>query len=171
MVFFMGDSPVEPFVNFPVPGVNAAITDHFVMLFWDMADKALYKFHNWDRFFHIPVILVAVVMESDKIPIILIDPGSGNHGAPKVAANVFDGCFWVTFAGLGIYVEPFFVLPVAAGLYFFKGRANSGFHFIKQGSAEGIAQEGIVKIIDVAPESVVAVTSFRNKAVDMRVPF
>lgn len=34
-----------------------------------------------------------------------------------------------------------------------------------------VAGEGIAKIIDVASETVVAVSSFRNKAADMRVPF
>ena len=38
-MFFTGDGSVEFFVNLPTPCINAAITDHFVMLFGDMADQ------------------------------------------------------------------------------------------------------------------------------------
>ena len=63
------------------------------------------------------------------------------------------------------------MLPVTEGLDLFKGGAESGFHFVKEGGAEGIAQEGIVKVSDVAPETVIDVPAFRNKAVDMGIPF
>ncbi len=168
MVFFTGNSPVELCVNFSVSGIDAAITDHFVMLFWGMADKTLYKFHNWNCFFHIFAIFVVAVMESDKIPIILIGSESGNYRTPKVVANIFDGCFWVTFVRLGIYVEPFFVLMVAAG---FEGRTGLGFHFVNQGSAESIAEERVVKMVDIPPETVTAVTAFGDDAVNVGVSF
>lgn len=102
---------------------------------------------------------------------IFVNPGRGDYRSPEIVANISDGCLGVAFVGLCIYVETFFVFPVTAGLDFFKRGSGHGFHFVKQGSAEGIAQEGIVKITDVAPETVVAVASFRNKAVDMWVPF
>lgn len=162
---------MELFVNFPVAGIDTAITDHFIMLFRNMPDEPFYEIHNRNGFFHIFVIFVPVVVESNKIAVIFVNPGCGDYGTPEIAANIFDGCLWVAFVGLCIYVETFFVLLVTAGLDFFKGGSDPGLHFVKQGSAEGIAQEGIVKIIDVAPETVVAVSSFRNKAVDMRVPF
>lgn len=162
---------MELFVNFPVAGINAAITDHFIMLFRNVPDQTLYEFHDRNGLFHIFVVLMAVVMEGDEVAVIFVNPGCGDYGTPEITANIFDGCLRVAFVGLCIYIETFFVLPVTTGLDFFKGGSDHGFHFVKQGSAEGIAQEGIVKIIDAAPESVVAVSSFRNKAVDMRVPF
>ena len=42
--------------------------------------------------------------------------------------------------------------------------------FTQQGSAESIAEVGIVEVIDIAPETIIAVTTFRNKAVYVRVP-
>ena len=33
VVFFAGNSPMEFFINLAMKGINAAITDHFVMLF------------------------------------------------------------------------------------------------------------------------------------------
>ena len=41
VVLFTGDSPMEIFVDLPVPGINTAVADHFIMLFRDMADQTL----------------------------------------------------------------------------------------------------------------------------------
>ena len=62
------------FICLPVPGIKTAISDHLVMLFRDMPDEALYEFHNRNGFFHVFVIFMTVVVESDKIPIIFINP-------------------------------------------------------------------------------------------------
>lgn len=48
---------------------------------------------------------------------------------------------------------------------------DSGFHFIKQGGAEGIAEKGIVEMVDIVPEVVVAVATFGNEAMDVGIPF
>lgn len=73
-MFFTGDGPVQLFVNVTVPGIKTAVSDHLVMLFRDMLDEALYEFHNRNGFFHIFVIFMAVVVESDKILLIFINP-------------------------------------------------------------------------------------------------
>lgn len=162
---------MELFVNFPVAGIDAAITYHFIMFFRNVSDEPFYEIHNRNGLFHILVIFVPVVMESDRVAVIFVNPGCGDDGTPEIAADIFDGCFWVAFVGLRIYVETFLMLLVTAGLDFFKGRSDHGFHFVKQGSAEGIAQEGIVEVVDVPPETIVTVSAFRNKTVDMGIPF
>ena len=141
------------------------------MLFWDMSDKAPYELHNRKSLFNISVIFVAVVMEGNKVSIIFVNPGCDSNGTPQTAPNVFYGGFGVTFIWLCIDIETVFVFPVTAGLYLLKRRTGFGFHFIQQSSAESIAQEGIAEVIDIAPETITAVTAFRNQAVDMRIPF
>lgn len=79
---------MEFFVNLPVAGINAAIADHFVMLFGDMLDETLYELHNRKGLFHIDVIFVAVVMEGNKAAIIAVNPGCGDNGAAQIASNV-----------------------------------------------------------------------------------
>ena len=162
---------MELFINLPVAGINAAVADHFEMLFRDMADKTLYELHNRKGFFNIGVIFVAVVMEGDKVAIIVVNPGRGNNGPPQIAPDIFYGSLGVTFIRFCIDIETVFVFTVTAGFQLFKRRADSGFHFIKLGSAESIAEVGIVEVIDIAPETIIAVAAFRNQAVDMRVPF
>lgn len=161
---------MEFFINFPVPCINAAVADHFEMLFGDMADEAFYELHNRKCFFHIGIIFVAVVMEGDKIAIIFVNPGGGNNRTPQIAPNVFYGGFGVAFSWLGIDIETVFVFPVTTGLYLFERGTDFGFQFTQQGSAESIAEVGIVEVIDIAPETIIAVTTFRNKAVYVRIP-
>ncbi len=128
-MFFTGDGSVEFFVNLPVPCINAAITDHFVMLFWDMADQAFNEFHNRKRFFHIGVIFVSIIMESDKVAIVFINPGSGNHGTSEIMPNIFRHGFVIAFVWFCIDIKAFLVFPATAGFYFFKRVSDPGFHF------------------------------------------
>ncbi len=39
--------------------------------------------YNRKCFFHIGIIFVPIIMESDKVAIVFINPGSGNHGTSK----------------------------------------------------------------------------------------
>ena len=62
------------FIYFPVSRIKTTVAYYLVMLFWDMLDEALNEFHNRNGFFYVFVIFMAVVVESDKISIIFIDP-------------------------------------------------------------------------------------------------
>lgn len=136
-----------------------------------MPDKTFYEFHNGYCFFHKCVIFMAVVMEGDKVAIIFINPGGGDHRASEITSDVFYNSFRITFAGFGIHVETFPVFPVAAGLNLFKGWPDPGFHFVKEGGAESIAEESIIEMMDAAPESVVTVAAFGNETMDVGIPF
>lgn len=113
VVLFAGNSPVEFFINLTMTGINAAITDNFIMLFRNVADESLDELHNRDGFFHILIIFVPVVVESDKIAIILVNPGSGDNRAAEIAADVLYNCFRITFVWFGIHIEAIFMLPAA----------------------------------------------------------
>ena len=141
------------------------------MLFRDVLDETFYEFHNRECFFHICVILMPVVMESDKVAVIFVNPGGGNDGASKVAADILYNCFRIAVVWLGIHIEAIFMFPVGLGFYLFKGRPDPCFHFIEKRGPKSIAEECIVKVIDITPESVIAVPTFRDEAVDMGIPF
>ena len=170
-MLFTGNGPVEFFINFPVPCINAAVADHFEMFFRDMPDETSYELHNRKRFFGIGIIFVAVVMEGDKVAIIFVNSRRGNNRTSQIAPNVFYGGSGAAFSWLGIDIETVFVSPVTTGLNLFERRAGPGFHFTQQCGAESIAEVGIVEVIDIAPETVTAVAAFGNQAVDMGVPF
>lgn len=77
----------------------------------------------------------------------------------------------VTGIGFGIDIEAVFVLPVTAGFYLFKGRADLSFHFIEQSGTESLTEEEIVKMLYIPPEPSITISTFGNEAVDMRIPF
>ena len=86
-----------------MPGIDAAIADHLIMLFWDMLDEAANELHGRDGFFYILFIFMAVVMESNKVSIIFIGPGGGNDRTSKISADIFYGSFGSAFAGFDVY--------------------------------------------------------------------
>ena len=63
------------------------------------------------------------------------------------------------------------MFPVAAGLDCFERGADPVFHFIKESGAEGVTKENIVKVMDITPETIITVATFRNEAVDVGIPF
>ncbi len=166
-MLFSGNSTVQLFVRAAVVRIKATVTYHFKVFFRNMPDEAPDKFHDRDGFLYIGVIFVAVVMECDIFPIIVINTGGCNYWPAKVTPNVFDNRFWVAFVWLCIDIEPVFVVSVAECLCFFEGRTDCGFHFIKERGA----QESVVKMFYIFPEIAVAQPTFRQEAVDMRVPF
>lgn len=160
-------------VFYPSPGGvhKCRHNESFCNAFRDMAEEPLNQFHDRDRLLHIFVIFLPFVVKSDKIPVIVIDPGSGDDGTAQVTADVLNHRFRVVFVWVCVDIETIFVLPVAAGLGLFKRGADPGFHFLEHGGMESVVEVNIIKMGDFTPETVIAVTIFRNKAVDMGVPF
>ena len=112
-----------------------------------------------------------VVMESNRVTIIVVYSGCGNYRPSKITADVFDNCFRVTKIRSGINIETMFVVGVTSGLDFFERRSNEGFHFIQECGTESIAKVGVVKMFDMTPEPIITVATFRKKAMDVWIPF
>lgn len=170
-MFFAGNSPPEFLIVLTVARIKAAIADHFIMLFRDMLDQTPDELHDRDGFLDIFVILMPVVMERDKVTIVVVNPGGGDDRPSEIAAHIFDDCFGVTGIGFGINVEAVFLFLVAEGLYFFKRGSDLSLHFIEKRGTESVTEESIIKIFYITPETVIAVTAFGNETVDVRVPF
>ena len=141
------------FVDLPVPGVNAAITDHLKMFFRDMADQTLYKFHDQAGFFYILIIFMAIVMEGNEVTIIVVNAGSRDHRTDRIAFDILDSSFRVTVIGFGIDIEAVFVFPVTACLHLFKRRGDLSFQFIQEYSTESVAQISIVEMMSLTTEA------------------
>lgn len=52
------------------------------------------------------------------------------------------------------------MFPIAESLDLFERGTDPVFHFIKEGGAEGVTKESIVKVVDITPEAIVTVTTF-----------
>ena len=157
-------------VNFAVTCIETAIADHFKVFFRDMADQSFDEFNSRNRFFYVFIIFMTIVMKSNRLSVIAINPRGGDNRTAKIAADIFDDSCRVTKVRLSIDIKPLFMLFVALRFDFFKRGAEDGFHFIKECSTESVTEEGIAKVIDIAPEAVIIKAAFGEKTVDMRIP-
>ena len=114
---------------------------------------------------------MTVVVEGDKVAVVLVNPGSGNDGTAKITANILCNDFRITFIRLGINIESVFVLFVAGGFDFFEGRAKLGFHLIQESSAKSVTEIGVVKMFHITPEAIITVSTFRDETVNVWIPF
>ena len=141
------------------------------MFFRDVADETFYESHNRQSFFHILFIFVMVIVESNGISVIPVNPGSGNHWSAKIASDVFSHCFWIAEIRFGIDIEALFMLGVTFRFHFFERRSNPVFQFIEKSRAESVTEIVVVKVFYMAPEAVITVAAFGKKTVNVGIPF
>lgn len=160
MVFFSGNRTMEAFVNRTMTGINTAVPDHFKMLFRDMPDQAFYEIHGRECFFDIFFVFVAMVVEGDKFSIVLINAGCGYHGSTEIAADVLYHSFRIAFVGFCIDIKSMLVFRVTSSFDLLKRGTKFAFHFIKQSSAKSISKICVIKVGNMAPETIVTVSTF-----------
>ena len=71
--------------------INAVVADHFKVPVRDMQDQAFDKVNGGDAFCDRFMVLMSLIMERHTIPVIGINPGSGNDRSSKISADVFNG--------------------------------------------------------------------------------
>lgn len=75
------------------------------MFFRDVADETFYEIYDRQSFLYILIIFMAVIVESNGITIIPINPGCGYDGSAKIASNIFSNDFRIAEIRLGIDIE------------------------------------------------------------------
>ena len=70
--------------------INAIVSDHFKMLVRDMYNQAFDKVNGGDAFGYSFMVLMALIVEGHRSPIIGINPGSGNDGPAQISADIFN---------------------------------------------------------------------------------
>lgn len=170
-MFFFGNGTVQSFVDFPVAGIESAVANHLEVFFRNMMNQTFYKIHDRQGFFHIGIVFMSVVVESDCLTVIFVDTGGCNDGAAKVVPNVFDNNLGVTYVWFCINIESMFIVFIAKSLHLLERGADDLFHLIEKGGTEGVAKKIIIKMVYTLPKSVVTKSTFGQKAVDMRIPF
>ena len=116
------DGKVELMLFHMLSGIDAIIADLFKMLFRDMLNQPADEVHGRQGFFHIPVILMAVVMKGNRVVfrIVFINTGSGNNWSSEIAADVFNHLSGIAAVGLCVNVESVFMVAVNGGNHFFE---------------------------------------------------
>ena len=170
LVFFFRNDTVQFRIHLTMSCIQTAVADHFKMFFRDVTDETFDEIHDRQGLFHILIIFMAVIVESNGISIISVNPGCSDNGPAKVASNVFRNDFRITKIGFGIDIKSLFMPGVTLGFHFFERRTDPVFQFIEQSGAERITEIVIVEMFDMPPEAVITVTAFGKKAVDVRIP-
>lgn len=117
--------PVQVSINVPVPCIKTVVPGHFEILFWDVLYEEFDEINGGKRPPHKRIVLMPVVMESDCVAVIGINPGKGNGRTSEVAADVPDDGIGVAEAWLGIDVKAIFIIFVYFGLGLFERRAKA----------------------------------------------
>lgn len=141
------------------------------MFFRDVSDETFYEIHNRQSFFHILFIFVAVIVESNGISVIPVNPGSGNYWSAKIAADVFSHYFRIAEIRFGIDIEALFMLGITFRFHFFERRSNPVFQFIEKSGAESVTEIVVVKVLYMTPETIITVAAFGKEAVNVGIPF
>ena len=96
---------------------------------------------------------MTVIVERDRITVIVIDPGSSDDRPAKITANIPGDYFWVTEIRFRIDIETMLMFAVTFGFDFFKRRPDPDFQFIEESGAESTAEIVIVKVPDMTEPS------------------
>lgn len=112
-----------------------------------------------------------VVMEGYVISIVGINSGKSNDGTTKVAADIIDNGFRITEIWFCVNIKAIFVFTVYFRLCPFERGTDAFLKFVEQDSLERFTEVRVVEIFHIAPETVIRISAFGEKAMDMGIPF
>ena len=87
--------------------INAVVADHFKVPVRDMYAQPFDKVNGRDAFCDCLMVLMALIIERHTIPVIGINPGSGNDRSSKISADVFKGDIRRTQVRFGSNIKAF----------------------------------------------------------------
>ena len=151
--------------------IEAIVTQHFKMLFGDVNDETFYKIKNRETFRNRLIIFVSSVMKGNGITIVAINTRGSDNRSTEISADIFDGDVGSAEIGFSTDIESIGMMIINIIFDFAERRPYSLGHLVQKNFAESIAKESVIKMFNGAPGREIAGTTFRNKAMDMRVPF
>ena len=104
--------------------INAVVADHFKVPVRDMYDQPFDKVNGRDAFCDCFMVLMALIMERHTIPVIGINPGSGNDGPAQISADIFNSDIRGARIGFGPDIKPIGMVFVNLVFKFLKRRSK-----------------------------------------------
>lgn len=117
-------------IDFTVPCIQAIVACHFEILFGDVLDEQLNKINRRKGFPDERIVFVFVVMETNRIPIVRINPGKGGYRTTRVTADIIDNRIRIAEVWLCVNIKAVFVFAVYLRFCMFERRSNALFEFI-----------------------------------------
>ena len=143
--------------------INAIVSDHFKMLVRDMYNQAFDKVNGGDAFGYSFMVLMALIVEGHRSPIIGINPGSGNDGPAQISADIFNSDIRGARIGFGPDIKPIGMVFVNLVFKFLKRRSQFKGELLQKDFTESQAQEAIIKMSMRAPGSEVNSPALGNQ--------
>lgn len=136
-MLFLRDGTAELFIRATVACIDAIITDHLEIRFRDVPDKPFHEIQYGNGLVNKLVVFVPVIVEGNRVTIVLINAGSGNNRAPEISADVFGDDGRIAEVGFCIDIKTVLLITVNRGLDFPEGVTDPGMHFIKESGLKG----------------------------------
>lgn len=171
LMLFLRDGTAEFFVRAAVACIDAIITNHLEIRFRNVADKPFHEIQYWNGLVNKFVVFVPVVVESNRITIVLVDAGSGDSRTPKISADIFGDDGRITKVGFSIDIKTILLITVNRGFDFLERVTNPGMHFIKECGLKRFPEQFIVEVFKGTPTTGITNATFGNKTVNVRIPF
>ena len=151
--------------------INPIVTDHFKVSVRDMYNQAFDKVNGGDAFGYSFMVLMALIVEGHRSPIIGINPGSGNDGPAQISADIFNSDIRGARIGFGPDIKHIGMVFVNLVFKFLKRRSKFKGELLQKDFTESQAQEAIIKMSMRAPGSEVTSPALGNQGMDVRIPF
>lgn len=113
---------------------------------------------------------MSVVMEGNMRTGIRINARSGNNRSAEIAANILGDDRGIAVVGFGVDIEALAMILINSRFNVFERSAEFRVETIEKSSAEGLAKESVIKMLETLPSGNTPDSDFGNKDVDMRIP-
>ena len=150
-MFFPWDGTTKLFIRAAVSCIDAIITNHFEIRFRDVPYKSFHEIQYGNGFINKFVVLVSVVVKSNRITIVLVNAGSSNNRSSKISANVFSDNGRIAEVWFCIDIETVFLITVNRSFDFFERVTDTGMHFVKKCSLKRFPEKLIIKVFEGTP--------------------
>ncbi len=150
--------------------IETIIANHFEMLVRDMNDKTLNELKNGNFLHDETIIIMPVVVKSNRRTIVRINTRGGNNGSTKISRDVLSDDRRIAVAVLGVNIEAFGMLIIHLCAGSLKRWAEFGTKEFEQGSTKRVAKEFKIEMDNSPPEERIAHSPFGNEGMNMRIP-
>ena len=152
-------------------GVEAIVTKHFKLSFWDVTDEPGNEFHCRNALGNSFFIFMSCIVKGYVFTIIVINARGSNYRPTKVSADVFNGNRRCATIRLCTDIKSIGMIFVNIVFNSSKRRTQTKGQFFKKDFSESITKKSKIEMSNFAPRSKVTSGTFRNEGMDVRIPF
>ena len=161
-MLLFGKGAMKIFISWSLSGIDTIISDHLEVFFWNVLNQPFNELESRHGFSDEFVVFMSMVMESDRVTIIVINTRGSNNRSAKISSDVFGDNIRPAFVRFSIDIEALLAMFVDIGFGLLERMSKSLMEFIEKCSTEGVAHESVVEMFDRAPMYMITGPAFRD---------